>query len=248
MHGPYAPFARTSITYPLVIVSYLMRVYSATSAAIQHAILDIATERAGGALLDLGCGDGRLTLSLADRIGVTRRCGLEIDEEQAALARARGIDVVTGDLCTPWPWEAGTFDVVHANQVIEHVACTDHFLREMRRVLRPDGYAIVCTNNLASWHNVASLIVGAQPTPCQVSDEAVVGVPVSEWEGRRGSGHAHLRIFTGKALSALSEYHGLQTERALGVGYYPVPTRIARPLARWDPRHAAFLLHRLSPM
>jgi ubiquinone/menaquinone biosynthesis C-methylase UbiE len=38
-----------------------------------------------------------------------------------------------------WPFEDESFDLVHANQVIEHVGRLDHFVEETRRVLRPGG-------------------------------------------------------------------------------------------------------------
>ena len=55
---------------------------------------------------------------------------------------------------------AGAFDVVHANQVIEHVFDLDRFVSEIKRVLAPGGRAIICTENIASWHSVAALFLG----------------------------------------------------------------------------------------
>jgi 2-polyprenyl-3-methyl-5-hydroxy-6-metoxy-1,4-benzoquinol methylase len=56
------------------------------------------------------------------------------------------------DLGDRVPFDAGTVDVVHYNKVIEHLRGTDYFMAEIRRILRPDGYAVVSTNNLASLH------------------------------------------------------------------------------------------------
>lgn len=228
-------------------MGYLMRVYVATFEQVKRSILAAAEPRPGGSLLDLGCGDGALTAEVAARARVGRACAIEIAGERAESARARGIEVVEADLGERFPWPDASFDIVHANQVIEHMPRTDHFLREIRRVLAPDGYAIVCTNNLASWHNIASLLVGAQPTVCHVSDETIAGIAVSEWEGPGNDAHSHQRVFTGRALTRLASHHGLRTELALGVGYYPLPPSLAVPLARIDKRHAAYLLHRLRP-
>jgi methionine biosynthesis protein MetW len=226
-------------------VRYLERVYWATFADVQRGILDAIEPRPGGALLDLGCAAGSLTTALADRMQATRICGVEIDPSRAATAAAKGVEVVQRDLCQQLPWDDETFDLIHSNQVIEHLSCTDHFMAEIRRLLRPDGAAVICTNNLASWHNVAALVVGAQPPPCHVSDEALMGAAVDTWDGAQVDAHAHLRIFTGRALDALALHHGLRTDLATAIGYYPLPPRLARPLARLDRRHGAFLLHRL---
>ena len=124
----------------------------------------------------------------------------------SACARDRGVDVRQVNLIERWPLEDASVDALHSNQVIEHLAETDHFMREIRRVLKPNGYAVVSTNNLASWHNVLSLVLGWQPLPCHVSDDAVVGNPLALEELRYGDRiHRHLRIFTGRALRGLAE-------------------------------------------
>lgn len=115
-------------------------------------------------------------------------------------------------------------------------------------MLKPSGYAVLSTNNLASWHNVAALVIGWQPLPCHVSDEAVVGNPLAMEETRYGERiHRHLRIFTGRALCALAAHHGLLLERALGSGYYPLGIRASRAMARLDPTHSVYLVHRYRP-
>jgi ubiquinone/menaquinone biosynthesis C-methylase UbiE len=45
----------------------------------------------------------------------------------------------------PLPFEDGSFDVVWASEVIEHVADTARWLSEVRRVLAPGGRLLVST-------------------------------------------------------------------------------------------------------
>ncbi len=100
----------------------------------------------GGRLLDVGCGPGTITLDLAERLGPDGRVtALETDEAALSLAREeaarRGVDgvgFVTGDVeALDLPDDA--FDVVHAHQVLQHVADPVTALREMRRVCAPGG-------------------------------------------------------------------------------------------------------------
>jgi len=71
-----------------------------------------------------------------------------------------------------------SFDVVHANPVIEHVFDLDRFVSEIKRVLAPGGRAIICTENLASWHNVAALFLGFQPfSTTNISETRPIGNP-----------------------------------------------------------------------
>jgi 2-polyprenyl-3-methyl-5-hydroxy-6-metoxy-1,4-benzoquinol methylase len=114
-------------------------------------------------LLDLGCDDGSLTVRLAARAGATEIHGVEIVDERARIAAERGIQISPNDLNEPLAYADGTFDLVCTNQVIEHLVETELFVREIKRVLKPEGYAVVPTENLASWHNIASLFEGWQP-------------------------------------------------------------------------------------
>jgi SAM-dependent methyltransferase len=209
-------------------------------------LLDSLVPDPDALLLDVGCDDGEWTDAVRKRIGILPRqvSGLELVEERAQLARARGFDVRTGDLDEPWPFEDRVFDVVHANQVIEHVIRLDHFVSELRRMLARGGTAVVCTENLASWHNVASLALGWQPMPMHVSDELILGNPLNPERGdpHRDAGRTHLRLFTGRALEELCAHHGLERVSLRTSGYYPLPPRLGRLAARLDPLHGAFLI------
>lgn len=204
--------------------------------------------RVGGVLLDVGCADGSDSIKLARRVGAARVIGLELADQFIDPARARGVEVHQVDIAERWPVTDDSVDVVHSNQVIEHLAETDHFMREICRVLKHDGYAVVSTNNLASWHNIAALLLGWQPLPCHVSDENVVGNPIALEEKRYGARiHRHLRIFTSRALAALAESHGLLLDDAVGSGYYPLGARAARLMAKLDRRHSVYTVQRYVP-
>jgi methionine biosynthesis protein MetW len=229
-------------------MSALARIYDETHEANNRAILAALRPQPGATLVDLGCGDGAFTERVARRVGPATAIGVELDPADAAKARARGIEVIEADVTQPLPFDDASVDVVHSNQVIEHLADTDQFLREIRRVLRPGGYAVVSTNNLASWHNVVSLALGWQPPVCHVSDEIVAGNPFDFMEGDLGSRvHMHLRLFTEPALAELAAHHGLRADLLRTVGYYPLPPRPARLAARLDRRHAAYLVQRYVP-
>jgi SAM-dependent methyltransferase len=139
--------------------------------------------------------------------------------------------------------------VVHANQVIEHVRRTDTVLRETRRVLAPGGLACISTTNLSSWHNVFCLALGLQPMPMHVSDETILGNPLNPPDGRPHADieRTHLRLFTARALTELCERHGLEPVSLRSAGYYPLPPLVARPVARLDPTHGAFLIGLFRP-
>jgi methionine biosynthesis protein MetW len=228
----------------LLRAGFLSRIFLATEEVNRRAVLRALPEGRGGTVLDVGTYDGDFTARMSERLGAETIIGLELMSQHANEARARGITVVEGDVAEGLPFPDDSFDVVTANQVIEHVRSTDRFLGELRRVLKPDGVACVSTNNMASWHNVVSLVLGFQPPPQHVSDEIIVGNPISPGQGmpHEDFGQAHLRLFTARSLRELARHHGLEVIRVRGAGYYPLPPPLARAAAAVDRRHAAFLV------
>jgi SAM-dependent methyltransferase len=223
---------------------YLAGVFQAAEQENYRVVLETVPQRPGASLLDLGTSEGEFTLRLAERVGAVRVAGVELIGEHARVARARGIDVHEGDLDSGLPFEDGSFDLITANHVIEHVRRTDLFLSEVRRLLAPGGVACIATNNLSSWHNVASLALGLQPMPIHVSDHVILGNPLNPEDGlaHRDLGRTHLRLFTARALNELCEHHGLRQAALRTVGYYPLPRLLARIASRLDPVHSAFIV------
>lgn len=96
-------------------------------------------------LLDVGCGPGTITCDLARSVAPGRVVGIDASEAVIAEARAtadasgvRSVSFQAGDLFH-LPFDDGTFDVVHAHQVLQHVGDPVAALTEMRRVCRPGG-------------------------------------------------------------------------------------------------------------
>jgi SAM-dependent methyltransferase len=200
-------------------------------------------------MLDLGCYDGDVTMRVASAARAKRVSGLELLEQHAVKARALGLEVELGDVEKRFPYEDETFDLVHANQVIEHLRNTDGFLQECRRVCSPDGLVVLSTNNLSSWHNVFTLMFGMQPMPIHVSDEVHVGNPLNPRSDvpHEDFAQSHLRLFVGRALVELAEHHGLELVELTTSGYYPLPPNLARRMTKVDRAHGAFLIALFKP-
>jgi ubiquinone/menaquinone biosynthesis C-methylase UbiE len=100
-------------------------------------------------LLDIGTGPGTITADLADRLSAGSVTGIDNAETAVAetrrLAAERGLGNLTvtkGDVYA-LTYEDGAFDVVHAHQVLQHLADPVAALREMGRVSRPAGIVAV---------------------------------------------------------------------------------------------------------
>jgi SAM-dependent methyltransferase len=101
--------------------------------------------RPGMRALDLGSGAGAFTAELA-KVGAAP-IGVEVAE--AAIVRARAahpeLDFRLAPIDGPLPFEDGSFELVWASEVIEHVADTATWLSEVRRVLVPAGELLLTT-------------------------------------------------------------------------------------------------------
>lgn len=222
------------------------RLWADAEAAYRAKILDALLVDPSALLLDVGCEDGAWTEQLRQRLGVppNQVHGLEIVPDLATAASNRGFDVRAGDIDASWPFEDSSMDVVHANQVIEHVKRLDHFVEEIKRVLSPRGFALVCTENLASWHNIGALALGFQPfSLTNISGLRPVGNPLAAHAEYVAAGESfqHVHVLTLTALRDIFAAHGFTIERWWGRGYHPFPRLVATPLAQLDPRHAHFI-------
>jgi len=91
-------------------------------------------------ILDVGCGTGANLLMLS-KYGDAE--GVDVSEDALAFCRERGLDKVTLGAGEEMPYDDGTFDLVTAFDVVEHMDDDLAGLKEMRRVLRPGGRVLL---------------------------------------------------------------------------------------------------------
>jgi len=101
--------------------------------------------RAGDRILDVGCGPGTLTVDLARRVASGHVVGIDVAAavvaEAAAHARSTGVanvSFVAGDFRDAG-LEPGSFDVVHAHQVLQHLRDPVGAMTAMATLARPGG-------------------------------------------------------------------------------------------------------------
>ena len=138
--------------------------------------------------LDLGCGDGRLSVELrAGRLTLADVSGVALERAARRLPRARTAQLEPD---ARLPFEDSAFDLVLCTETIEHVRDVQLFLSEIRRVLRPGGMLALTT-----------------PAHGRVTG---LGVLVRGFERRFHPLSPHLRFLTARSLRRLVDELGFR--------------------------------------
>jgi 2-polyprenyl-3-methyl-5-hydroxy-6-metoxy-1,4-benzoquinol methylase len=144
-----------------------------------------------GQMLEVGCSWGKF-MEVARSRG-WKVSGVELSQKSSAWARSElHLDVFTGKLEDSPFVGSHTFDLVTSWHVIEHVPDPLSFLRTCRSCLRPGGYLVLKTPNVASL--VARLNRGAWSWANPVT---------------------HLVLFSPKTLGNALEKSGFQVQQVL---------------------------------
>jgi SAM-dependent methyltransferase len=91
-------------------------------------------------ILDVGCGTGA-NLLLLSQYGDAE--GVDISDDALAFCHERGLEKVKSGSAEQLPYDDESFDLVTALDVVEHLDDDLAGLKEMRRVLRPGGRALL---------------------------------------------------------------------------------------------------------
>jgi ubiquinone/menaquinone biosynthesis C-methylase UbiE len=178
----------------------------------------------GGVVLDVGCGPAVFTRELLDRgfsvIGidaspnvVTQARQIVADHPHADRARFDTGDVERLDV------PSGSIDVVLAVGLVEYLPTDAPALREMRRVLKPRGVAIITMTNRHSYYAAARALV----RPLRPLLRRAAG---GKFRGRQLLGVHQTRTHTRAGFEAEAKAAGLVPVTADYVNFSPIPFNI----------------------
>ena len=111
-------------------------------------VMHLLKPEPGQRALDIGCGPGLTTQALAEAVGDKGQVlGVDIAAPMLAIARRRcaGMAQVGFELCdvNALPCADASIDIALASQVYEYVDPIDVALKELARVIRPGGRAVL---------------------------------------------------------------------------------------------------------
>lgn len=201
----------------------------------------VSSENRTVRILDVGCGHGTDLFLLKETAKdlLKNRPGRDASDDPSDLdkqiqlegvenyppyvkeLKEKGVVVHTLDIERDvFPGKDGTYDIIIANQVLEHTKEIFWITSEIARLLKPGGVFLMGVPNLASLHNRLLLLFGIQPTAIQLLSAHVRGFTVPD-----------VRRFVTEG--ELFEYRTFQ-----GSNFYPFPPLLSRPLAKLFPHMA----------
>jgi len=101
--------------------------------------------RFGRKILDVGGGNGQFLAYL----GVKNATVFDISDSGLEFAKRKfGFSTVKGDVEKKFPFKDGSFDTAYCCEVLEHLDRPEFTVSEIKRVLKPDGEAIISVPNV----------------------------------------------------------------------------------------------------
>jgi len=218
----------------------------------KHLVIGTGVKR----FLDVGCGDGTLTMEFAAQAGAHEVHGIEFVDEFKSAAEEKGIRCGSEDLNGKWSYSDAYFDLILSSQNIEHLHNSRRYIEECFRCLSPDGQLIVLTENLSSWVNIGALMFGWQPFSTTNINGWSLGNPLiwhrdeprdeefmGAWQETGVSGTVgHVRVLAYAGLKDLLVKVGFTEVRAYTRGYLPLWGKLSDLLCTIDRRHGHFLI------
>lgn len=202
-------------------------------------------------VLDAGCGDGGLIKEMQKRWEIDA-FGLDISKKGVQLALQKGIKAQVADLSKGIPVgnRGGDvlFDLIIANEIIEHLNSPDLFLKECRRLLKKNGLLIIGTPNLSFWLNRVLFIFGIYPIFLEASTERKIGMGKLSGTAYGNQPVGHVHVFNLNAIRDILKMNEFSIEKIIGT---PIPFEAPglKPLNRVYEIVDAFFSHfpSLSP-
>ncbi len=121
-----------------------------------------------------------------------------------------------------FPFEDNSFDIVIAGQTIEHLINKDALLEQSYRVLKTGGFFICSTENIASFDNILSLVLGQEPqvqnTGSKLNTSSFLSPNYMRPVGPNGNKYLHKNVNSYCGLQRLCKVNGFKNLKIKSFG------------------------------
>jgi len=112
-------------------------------------------------IIELGSGGGEFAKKL--KLLVKKIICVDGSKIYVNKLRQQGFNAIKVDLNQKLPFKTHQFDGAVSLEVIEHLYNAENFLKEIKRILKPKGWLIISTPNIAWWGYRLSSLFGNPP-------------------------------------------------------------------------------------
>lgn len=113
-------------------------------------------------ILELGGGLGEFSRILKNS-GFQDIIFADGSSECVQKAKSEGFTAILCNFNEKLPFEDGVFDGIFILEVVEHVELAENLLKEIKRILKDDGWMIISTPNVAYWKFRIYALLGYPP-------------------------------------------------------------------------------------
>lgn len=164
-------------------------------------------------VLEIGCGEGNFRANLNE---ICEYWGVEPVHDVAARAEKRLSKVLNGTFDGVYDQLPDDyFDLIICNDVIEHIADTDDFLKNIKRKMKKESYIVGSIPNVRELNNLIGVLFK------------------KDWEYKEAGilDKTHLKFFTEKSLKKTFVSNGFTIENFFGINEISVKPRSPKQFA-----------------
>jgi len=172
--------------------------------------IDVQASISGKTVLDIGCGGGILSESMASRGALVT--GIDLSDKALSVAKLHLLEngqvsvnyrkVAAETLASEQP---GSFDVVTCMEMLEHVPDPASIIRACAQLVKPGGYLFFSTIN----RNLKAYLL------------AVIGAEYILNMLPRGT-HDYRKFLKPSEIASMARNEGLEVEQIIGMTYNPI--------------------------
>jgi len=154
-------------------------------------------------VLDLACGNGDSSIQIA-KITENQVYGLDLSPVAVRESSEKGIKAMVGSVENTFPFKKEQFDVVFWGDNIEHIFFPNEAIKEISRVLKPQGRLIISTPNMGYWRYRLSYLYNGK-------------IPDTEFNGKSPWEWSHIRFFNIPILNEFLNLNSFKVSRIWGI-------------------------------
>ncbi len=121
------------------------------------------------------------------------------------------------------PYRSNYFDLVFCGSLIELIFNPDHLLKEINRILIPNGHMIITFPNHCAWLSRMAVLLGFNPYYDRLSIKYNIGKFFIPDTKAKTEGTGFVRLYSHRSFKAMMRLYNFETIQILGAKHDSLP-------------------------